>query len=114
MCYEFTVPVPNVPGKITYQKRSGRTYVYYEYARIYHKDKGYNVPRKDAIGKLDANDDSLMYPNPKYYKHFPDEVIPSDEIKRPPCQDHGLKNQREPVFTILQHFGQYSCATSLG
>ena len=79
MCYEFTVPVPKVPGKITYQKRGGRTYVYYEYARIYHKDKGYNVPRKDAIGKLDANDKSLMYPNPKYYKHFPDEVIPQDE-----------------------------------
>ena len=35
-------------------------------------------------------------------------------VKRPPCQDHGLKNQREPVFTILQHFGQFSCATSLG
>ena len=34
MCYEFTVSVPKVPGKITYQKRGGSTYVYYEYGHV--------------------------------------------------------------------------------
>ena len=78
MCFDYTVPVPNIPGKITYQKHRNTTYVYFEYARIYQKDKRYNVPRRDAIGKL-ADDRSLMFPNQKYYKHFPDEVPPVED-----------------------------------
>ena len=79
MCFDYTVPVPKIPGKITYQKHRNTTYVYFEYARIYHKDKSYNVPRRDAIGKLAANDRSLMFPNQKYYKHFPDELPPTED-----------------------------------
>ncbi len=48
MYYNITVPVPNVPGKIYRQEKNGVTYILYEYARVYHAEKKYNLDSRNT------------------------------------------------------------------
>ena len=44
MYLNFTVKIPDVPGKLLYEKRGDITYVKYEYNRIY-------VPEKNILSR---------------------------------------------------------------
>ena len=76
MFYDFKVSVPNIQGKITRRKKGASVHVEYEYDRVYHPEKKYNVPKRAVIGKICYDDTSMMFPNEKYLEFFPDTVIP--------------------------------------
>jgi len=78
MYYKFTVPVPEVPGKIYTKMIRNVTYVNYEYDRVYKPEKQYNIPKRTTIGKLCEDDPTMMYPNPNFLKYFPDAELPVD------------------------------------
>lgn len=74
MYRKFTVPIPDAPGKMTEKKaKDGSVYIYYEYGRIYHRDRKYTIPNRVCIGKKDPGNGSRMFPNDKYFEYFPDE-----------------------------------------
>jgi len=61
MYQKFSVPISEVPGKITRKKSAdGSIYLSLEIGRTYYKDKGYTIPRR-------------MFPNEKYFEYFPSE-----------------------------------------
>jgi hypothetical protein len=74
MYQKFSVPIPDIPGKITRKKSAdGSIYLYHEINRTYHKDKGYTIPKRVCIGKQDPMDSFRMFPNEKYFAYFPSE-----------------------------------------
>lgn len=73
------VVIPDVKGKIVLQKTATGTFVRYEYDRVYDRQKKYNVPVRATIGKVCADDASMMYPNQNFMKYFPDVEIPGTE-----------------------------------
>ena len=79
MYLEFLVNIPNSPGKITYRRKNGVDYVYYEYDRIYDKSTKKTNPKRATIGKKSEADPTKMQPNENYLKYFPDEDVP--EVK---------------------------------
>ena len=76
MFLDFTVNVPVIKGKVFIKNVRGFKYVHYQYDSVYDPVKKYSSPKRTTIGKLCEDDPSLMYPNPNYYKFFPDEVLP--------------------------------------
>ena len=67
---------PEADGKIAIKTISGTPYVYYEHGRTYNKDKKYNTPRRTCIGKKDLEQPGFIYPNEKFLKFFPRELLP--------------------------------------
>ena len=69
--YSKTIlPVPSIPGKITFKALGSACYVYLEIAHKFVREKGYNVPKRVIIGKLvNANDHTRMYPNENYFEY---------------------------------------------
>lgn len=73
------VKIPDTGGKITSKTIGGTPYVYYEYARIYNKKKKYSEPKRACIGKRDPEQPAFLYPNEKFLKFFPRELLPSEK-----------------------------------
>ncbi len=73
------VKIPDTGGKITSKTIGGTPYVYYEYARIYNKKKKYSEPKRTCIGKRDPEQPAFLYPNEKFLKFFPREILPSEK-----------------------------------
>ena len=69
MYYDFTVPIPDVKGKITHMKKGDITYIQYETDRVYYPDRKYTIPKRVSIGKLDKKHAGLMFPNEKYAEY---------------------------------------------
>lgn len=82
MYLDCTVKIPDSAGNTTVKKINGVPYVYYEYARVYLKDKKYSDPKRTCIGKLDPDHPGFMYPNEKFLKYFPRELLPSEKDGR--------------------------------
>ena len=78
MYYDFTVPIPDVKGKITHMKKGDITYIQYETDRVYYPDRKYTIPKRVSIGKLDKKHAGLMFPNEKYAEYFPDKPMPEE------------------------------------
>ena len=78
MYYDFTVPVPQIQGKILQKSKGTTTYIMYQHGQIYKPEKQYVIPQRTIIGKLFSDDKSLMYPNEKYQEFFPDAVMPEE------------------------------------
>lgn len=78
MYYDFAVPIPKVPGKITLMRKGKLTYVQLETGREYLPERRYTIPRRVSIGKLDPDTPGVMYPNEKYQDQFPDAVMPEE------------------------------------
>ncbi len=78
------VKIPDTGGKITSKTIGGTPYVYYEYARVYNKNKKYSEPKRTCIGKRDPEQPAFLYPNEKFLKYFPRELLPSE--KDGPCR----------------------------
>ena len=87
MYLDFLVNIPNSPGKITYRRKNGVDYVYYEYDRIYDKSTKKTNPKRVTIGKKSEADPTKMQPNENYLKYFPDEDVPEvkDRSARSSC-----------------------------
>ena len=79
MYLDCTIKIPESNGKITKKTIKGTTYIYYEYARIYLKDKKYNTPKRTCIGKQIPSQPALMQPNDKFLKIFPQEILPEEK-----------------------------------
>lgn len=77
-----TVKIPDTAGNTTVKTINGIPYVYYEYARVYDKKKKYNTPKRTCIGKLVPDQPGFMYPNEKFLKYFPRELLPSEKDGR--------------------------------
>lgn len=73
------VKIPDTGGKITAKTISGTAYLYYEYARVYNKKKKYTEPKRACIGKRDKEQPGFLYPNEKFLKFFPRELLPSEK-----------------------------------
>ena len=78
MYYDFLIKIPEHTGKISRNKRGDTTYIEYTYGRKYLPEKKYNVPKRTTIGKLSADNPTMMYPNPNFEKYFPDVVLPEE------------------------------------
>lgn len=78
MYYNFTVPIPEVKGKITRMKKGNLTYIQLETGRNYLKDRKYTIPIRVSIGKIDPEHPGMMYPNEKYADYFLDTPMPQE------------------------------------
>ena len=74
--YEFLVDVPSVQGKMVRKKQSGKIFIQLEVGRTYFPDRKYTKPKRVTIGKVYDEDESRMYPNDNFFRHFPDVPIP--------------------------------------
>ena len=96
------VKIPQIKGKITIKTVRGKKYVYFEYGRIYHPEKRYNVPQRAVIGRVDDSDTTMMHPNNQYLKYIPDGEIPQESDAK---HSHCLRIGSTVVIKkILQYF----------
>ncbi len=106
MYLKALVDIPNLTGKIVTQKKKGSTYIFYEYDRVYDPARKFNVPKRAVIGKLSADDDGKMHPNPNFQKYFP--TVPlstiNAEISRSCCLRIG---SWVVVSEIIRHYGLF-------
>jgi len=79
MYLDFLIKIPDVPGKIAWQRKGGTVYVDYEYAREYLPKKQYTIPRRATIGKQSKEDPTMMRPNQNFLLHFPDTELPEEK-----------------------------------
>ena len=80
MYLDIRIPLPVHPGKVTRHRVRDVTYVNYVYARVYDKERRFNIPRRACIGKLDSN--GMLIPNENYHKYFPGENLPGEKPPR--------------------------------
>ena len=78
MYLNTTVKIPEMKGKIITKKKSGTTYILYQYGSEYNPDKRYAIPLRTIIGKVSPADSSLMFPNEKFQIYFPDADVPEE------------------------------------
>jgi len=60
MYFEFSVPIPNIPGKIVLKKKGAYAYVLYQTDRTYDEKRHFNIPKRVIIGKTVAGSTSLI------------------------------------------------------
>ena len=78
MYLNTTVKIPVMKGKIITRKKGGSTYVLYQYGSEYSQEKQYAVPQRAIVGKMSADDSTMMFPNEKFQVYFPDVEIPDE------------------------------------
>ena len=79
MYLDITIPTPDLERKITKKKINGTTYVYFETGRKYYKEKKYTSADRVCIGKMVPEHDTLMIPNEKFRKYFPQLILPKEK-----------------------------------
>lgn len=79
MYLDCKVKIPDAGGKISKKTISGTTYIYYEYARVYLKEKKYNTPKRICVGKQIPEQPELMLPNDKFLRIFPNIILPEEK-----------------------------------
>lgn len=87
MYLKSKVKIPDVHGKMTRLRRGDTVYIKYEYDRYYDPEKKYTYPQRATIGKLCADDDTMMIPNEVFLKYFPDAILSGmeDRAERSSC-----------------------------
>lgn len=73
------IKIPNTGEKISIKTISGTQYIYIEHGRTYNKAKKYTEPIRTCIGKQDKEQKMFMYPNEKFLKFFPRELLPFEK-----------------------------------
>ena len=76
------VKIPTNGGNITVKTINGTSYVYLERGRVYSNEKKYNSAKRTCIGKRDNEQKEFMFPNEKFLKFFPRELLPSEKDGR--------------------------------
>ena len=79
MYLDCRVKIPRNGGNITIKVIGGTAYVYIEECRIYSREKKYSLPKRTCIGKRDPERPGFMYPNEKFLKFFPREMLPPEK-----------------------------------
>ena len=79
MYLDCVVDVPDIPGKITHQKKKNAVYIDFEYERIYYPERKYTIPKRVTIGKLDPDNPERMVPNENFLKYFPEVELPVEK-----------------------------------
>ena len=64
------VKIPEVQGKISFMKKTDRTYVRYEFGRTYNPARKTTVPQRVIIGLQIRNAPTLMLTNENFEKYF--------------------------------------------
>jgi len=82
MYLDCKVKIPTDGGHISIKTINGTAYVYLERSRVYSKEKQYNSAKRTCIGKRDTEQPGFMYPNEKFLKFFPQELLPSEKDGR--------------------------------
>ena len=78
MYLDHKVRIPEKNG-VTRKSIKGTTYVYYAYDRKYDPEKKHTVPINTTIGKCEADDPDMMYPNTNFLKYFPEVEMPDEK-----------------------------------
>ena len=81
MYYDFEIPLPDIPGKLAYEKHGGTTYVKYEYDRIYDPEKKFTYPKRATIGKRSKEKPDMFRPNQNYLTYFPNAELPISDYR---------------------------------
>ena len=106
------VKIPEVAGKISFMKKTDRTYVRYEFGRTYNPEKKSTVPQRAIIGMQIRNAPTLMLPNENFEKYFSGdgkELMTAKERKTADC----LRQKRTRKRSIWSSsFGGTRCSSS--
>ena len=78
MYLNTTVKIPDMKGKIITKKKADAAYILFQYDSVYMPDKKYAVPKRVIIGKVSDSDPTLMFPNEKFQKFFPQSLLPEE------------------------------------
>lgn len=81
MYYDFYVKLPESQGKYVYEKRGNITYVKYEYDRTYDQKNQITYPKRATIGKLSADDSTMICPNHNFLTYFPNVELPISDYR---------------------------------
>lgn len=102
MAYSNTpVKIPNVPGKITYRKRTDRVYVLYEIGRVYNSARKTTTAQRKMIGMQIRNAPTLMLPNDNYEKFFENGVEKMTAKERKTAQDYEAVRSEYKILNSL-------------
>ncbi len=102
MAYSNTpVKIPNVPGKITYRKRTDRVYVLYEIGRVYNSARKTTTAQRKMIGLQIRNAPTLMLPNENYEKFFENGVEKMTAKERKTAQDYEAVRSEYKILNSL-------------
>lgn len=106
MAYANTpVKIPEVPGKITYEKKSDRTYVRYEIGRKYNSTRKTTTPQRKYIGMQIRTAPTLMLPNDNYKEYFNgDGTEKMTARERKAAQDY--ETMQKEFWTLVMMFDQ--------
>ena len=98
------IEIPNGGEKISVKTINGTPYVYYEHGRVYLKDRKYNTPKRTCIGKRDPEHPEFMYPNEKFLKFFPRDLLPVERkgVQRSGCLHIGTYLVIRKIITDYQ------------
>ena len=109
MYLNCSVKIPAQKG-ISIKKIQKTPYVYIEIGRVYNPEKKYNVPKTVCIGKEDTEHPGKMYPNEKFLRYFPRELLPDqrDADYRSSCLRIG------PYIPIRKIVSEYQLDSMLG
>ena len=109
MYLNCSVKIPAEKG-ISIKKIQKTPYVYLEIGRVYNPEKKYNVPKTVCIGKEDTEHPGKMYPNEKFLRYFPRELLPDqqDVEYRSSCLRIG------PYIPIRKIVSEYQLDSMLG
>ena len=119
MYLDFLVKIPEVNGKITYRKKDGFSYVYYEYDRIYDPKRQFTNVKRAMIGKSFKTDPLMMQPNQNYLKFFPEAELPEEKNRtlRSSCLRIGTHIVLKKIMRdsgILEILNQYFNEKDIG
>lgn len=78
MYFDFLVDIPDRGSKIIMKPKGSTTYVLYQYGQRYESEKGYEIPKRSIIGKLDSKNSQQMYPNENFQIYFPNASMPEE------------------------------------
>ena len=114
MYLKSRVKIPDVHGKLTRLRRGDITYIKYEYDRYYDPEKKYTYPQRATIGKVCADDDTMMIPNEAFLKYFPDAVLSGmeDRTERSSCLRVGTYAAIHKIvsdYSLDKLLGQFGC-----
>ena len=102
MFINWPVKVPEVPGKITFKKRNGDSYVQFETGRRYCPDRKYTLVDRKVIGVQIPAKPEYMLPNENYIRLFPKEEEKMTENEKELLME--FQNEREKGLMIRDFF----------
>lgn len=104
MSSDFSVEIPDIPGKITSKKQGSIYYVMYELDRTYYPEKKYTKVKRTMLGRVCPDNADRVFPNNNYFQYFFPAVVPEalDATKRSCCLKAG---PYLVIKKVIEHYG---------